>query len=112
MIAKDVKKAFDKKANSDGRNNEPAEIDAEEYITSMVQAAISKLTMTTNDATAKPKVTQVHPKTIKEQSTMMAIGNGPRNLYCVYRGEGGGIDARQVDEVGPWRDNSGCGRHG
>ena len=55
-IAKEVKKAFDKKANGDGENNEPAEIDAEEYITSMVQAAISKLTTTTNDATAIPKV--------------------------------------------------------
>ena len=57
MIAKEVKKAFDKKANIDGKNNEPAEIDAEEYIESMVQAAVSKLTTTTNDTTAKPKVT-------------------------------------------------------
>ena len=57
MIAKEVKKAFDKKANGDGENNEPAVINAEEYIASMVQAAILKLTTTTNNATAKPKVT-------------------------------------------------------
>ena len=64
-IAKEVKKAFDKKANGDGENNEPAEIDAEEYITSMVQATVSKLTTTTNNATAKPKVTL---KSILKQS--------------------------------------------
>ena len=56
MITKEVKKAFEKKANGDGENNEPAEIDTEEYIASMAQAAISKLTTTTNNATAKPKV--------------------------------------------------------
>ena len=55
-IAKEVKKAFDKKANINDENNEPAEIDAKEYITSMVQATISKLTTTTNATTAKPKV--------------------------------------------------------
>ena len=65
MIAKEVKKAFDKKANSDGKSNKPAEINAEEYITSMVQATISKLTTITNDATAKPKVTL---KSILKQS--------------------------------------------
>ena len=35
MIVKEVKKAFEKKANGDGENNEPVEIDGEEYIASM-----------------------------------------------------------------------------
>ena len=65
MIVKEVKKAFDKKATKDGGTNQPAEIDAEEYIASMVQAAISKLSTLTADATAKPKVTL---KSILKQS--------------------------------------------
>ena len=64
-IVKELMKAFDKKATINGETNQPAEIDAKEYITSMVQAAISKLTTPTANATAKPKVTL---KSIQKQS--------------------------------------------
>ena len=56
-ITKEVKKVFEKKANGNAKNNEPAEIDIEEYIASMIQSTISKLTTTNNNSTAKPKVT-------------------------------------------------------
>ena len=37
----------------------------------------------------------------------MASGDGPPILYCVHRGEGGGIEAGQVYKAGPRSDYSG-----
>ena len=65
MIVKEVKEASHKKANGDGENNEAAEINAEEYIARMDRGAVSKLTTTTNNASAKPKITL---KSILKQS--------------------------------------------